>query len=187
MKLTAISRFKHMSKGELKKNFLVNLESAEVCVAERQSIYMPGQESHKDIQKIEHEIVEEFSFFDDWNEKYAYIIDSGKNLKGISEEQKTEANKIKGCQSTVWMTARFADGRVYYEAESDAIIVKGLIALLLRVFSGQTPEDILHAKLDFLKEIGIYAHLSPTRSNGLAAMIKQMKYYALAFKAASKN
>lgn len=171
----------------IKEFFLLNLNSCDFSASNRQSTLMPMQENDKGIHEIEREIVEEFSFFDDWNDKYSYIIDFGKSLKGIKEEEKTEANKIKGCQSTVWIAARFLDGKVYYEAESDAIIVKGLIALLLKVLSGQTPDDIIHAELDFLKDIGIYQHLSPTRSNGLAAMIKQMKYYALAYKMASKN
>ena len=141
---------------------------------------MSGQKS---IAAIEEEIIEEFGLFDSWDDKYEYIIDLGKKLPPLEEEHKKDENKVKGCQSTVWLVAGYKDGRVYYEAESDAVIVKGLISMLIRVLSGQHTDDILNAKLDFIREIGMMNHLAQTRSNGLLAMVKQMKNYALAFKA----
>jgi cysteine desulfuration protein SufE len=134
------------------------------------------------IEQIEHEIVDEFSLFDSWDDKYEYIIDLGKKLPPLDEQHKKDENKVKGCQSTVWLVADYSDGRVHYKAESDAVIVKGLISMLIRVLSGQKPEDIINAKLDFIREIGMMSHLAQTRSNGLLAMVKQMKNYALAFK-----
>lgn len=136
----------------------------------------------KKIGEIENEIIEEFSLFDSWDDKYEYIIDLGKKLQPLDDEYKTDENKVRGCQSTVWLVADYKDGRVYYKAESDAVIVKGLISMLIRVLSGQTPDDIVNAKLDFIKEIGMMSHLAQTRSNGLLAMVKQMKNYALAYK-----
>jgi cysteine desulfuration protein SufE len=141
---------------------------------------MPGS-----IEQIEQEIVEEFSLFDSWEDKYEYIIDMGKKLPPLSDVHKTEENKIKGCQSQVWMHSNQEDGKVYYQADSDAMIVKGLISMLVRVFSGQTPEDIIHAPVTFIDEIGMTSHLAQTRSNGLRAMLKQMKLDALVWK--SKN
>jgi cysteine desulfuration protein SufE len=137
---------------------------------------------HKSIEEIEQEIIEEFSLFDSWDDKYEYIIDLGKKLAPLEEQYKLDENKVKGCQSTVWLVADYRDGRVFYKAESDAVIVKGLISMLIRVLSGQTPDDIVHAKLDFIREIGMMSHLAQTRSNGLLAMVKQMKNYALAYK-----
>lgn len=134
------------------------------------------------IEAIEKEIVEEFSLFDSWEDKYEYIIDLGKKLPPLDAAHKTDDNKVKGCQSTVWLAADFKDGRVYFKADSDAVIVKGLISMLIRVLSGQTPDDIVNAKLDFIREIGMVGHLAQTRSNGLLAMVKGMKNYALAFK-----
>jgi cysteine desulfuration protein SufE len=136
----------------------------------------------KTIEAIEQEIIEEFSLFDSWDDKYEYIIDLGKKLPPLEEQFKKDENKVKGCQSTVWLTADAKDGRVFYKAESDAVIVKGLISMLIRVLSGQKQDDIINAKLDFIREIGMVGHLAQTRSNGLAAMVKQMKNYALAFK-----
>lgn len=136
----------------------------------------------KKIGEIENEIIEEFSLFDSWDDKYEYIIDLGKKLQPLDNEYKIDENKVRGCQSTVWLVADYKDGRVYYKAESDAVIVKGLISMLIRVLSGQTPDDIVNAKLDFIKEIGMMSHLAQTRSNGLLAMVKQMKNYALAYK-----
>lgn len=136
----------------------------------------------KTIGEIEAEIVEEFSLFDSWDEKYEYIIDLGKKLPPLDDVHKTDDNRVRGCQSTVWLVAHYRDGRVHYEAESDAVIVKGLISMLIRVLSGQQPDDIVNANLDFIREIGMMSHLAQTRSNGLLAMIKQMKNYALAFK-----
>lgn len=141
---------------------------------------MPGP-----IEHIEQEIVEEFSLFDSWEDKYEYIIDMGKKLPPLSDLHKTEDNKIKGCQSQVWMHSNLQDGKVYYQADSDAMIVKGLISMLVRVFSGQKPEDIINAPVTFIDEIGMTSHLAQTRSNGLRAMLKQMKLDALVWK--SKN
>jgi cysteine desulfuration protein SufE len=134
------------------------------------------------IAAIEKEIVEEFSLFDSWDDKYEYIIDLGKKLPKLEEQYKKDENKVRGCQSTVWMVGDYRDGIIYFKAESDAIIVKGLISLLIRVLSGHSPDEILDAKLDFIKQIGMTTHLAQTRSNGLLAMVKQMKSYALAFK-----
>jgi cysteine desulfuration protein SufE len=145
---------------------------------------------YKSIGEIEKEIVEEFSLFDNWDDKYEYIIDLGKKLPPLEAQYKVDENKVKGCQSTVWLGAAFQDGRVYYYADSDAVIVKGLISMLIRVLSGQEPDAIVAAKLDFIKEIGMMSHLAQTRSNGLLAMVKQMKNYALVFKlkeATAKN
>ena len=137
---------------------------------------------NKSIMEIEEEIVEEFSLFDSWDDKYEYIIDLGKKLPPLDDNYKRDENKVRGCQSTVWLVADFKDGKVFYKAESDAVIVKGLISMLIRVLSGQSPDDIVHAKLDFVSKIGMMSHLAQTRSNGLLSMIKQMKNYALAFK-----
>lgn len=136
----------------------------------------------KTIEEIESEIVEEFSLFDSWDDKYEYIIDLGKRLPPLEAQHKTDENRVRGCQSTVWLVAEYKNGRIYYRAESDAIIVKGLISMLIRVLSGQTPDSIVAAKLEFLSEIGMMKHLAQTRSNGLLSMVKQMKNYALAFK-----
>lgn len=135
------------------------------------------------IQKIEEEIIEEFEFFPDWMEKYEHIIDLGKNLPLIDPEQKKDENLIKGCQSQVWLSAELNDDAVSYKADSDAVITKGIIALMIRVLNGQKPEDIVKADLSFIDKIGLKEHLSPTRSNGLVSMIKQMKLYAVAFQA----
>jgi cysteine desulfuration protein SufE len=137
---------------------------------------------HRTIEEIENEIVEEFSLFDSWDDKYEYIIDLGKKLEPLQEKYKIDENRVRGCQSTVYLVADYMDGRVYYKAESDAVIVKGLISMLIRVLSGQKPDDIVNAPLNFIKEIGMMTHLAQTRSNGLLAMVKQMKNYALAFK-----
>ena len=134
------------------------------------------------IQATEREIVEEFALFDSWDDKYEYIIDLGKKLPPLEEEFKKDENKVRGCQSTVWLVADYRDGRVFYKAESDAVIVKGLISMLIRVLSGHTPDEIINAKLDFIREIGMTTHLAQTRSNGLLAMVKQMKNFALAYK-----
>jgi cysteine desulfuration protein SufE len=134
------------------------------------------------IAEKEQEIVDEFNSFDDWDGKYEYLIDLGKELPVIEEQYKKEEYKIKGCQSQVWLHAEFRDDRIYFTADSDAIITKGIIALLVRVMSGEKPSDIAEAKMDFINEIGLSQHLSPTRSNGLVSMIKQMKLYALALK-----
>jgi len=133
------------------------------------------------INDLQNEIIEEFAAFDDWMDKYALIIDLGNSLPELDERYRTESNLIEGCQSRVWLNARFEDGRVVFEAQSDAVIVKGIVSLLIRVLSGHTPQEILDADLYFLERIGLREHLSPTRSNGLVAMLKQMKMYALAF------
>lgn len=137
---------------------------------------------HKAIEEIEQEIIEEFSLFDSWDDKYEYIIDLGKKLPVLEDQYKKNENKVRGCQSTVWLVADYKDGRIFYKADSDAVIVKGLISMLIRVLSGQTADDIVNAKLDFIREIGMMSHLAQTRSNGLLAMVKQMKNYALAYK-----
>ena len=133
------------------------------------------------IQEIEQQIIDEFAVFDEWLDKYAYIIDLGRECPVIDEADKTESNLIKGCQSRVWLSCRHEEGRLYFRADSDAVITKGIITLLIRVLDGQRPADILAADLGFLDQIGLKEHLSPTRSNGLTAMVKQMKLYALAF------
>lgn len=137
---------------------------------------------HKTIPEIEKEIVEEFSLLDTWDEKYEYIIDLGKRLPPLEDEYKIDENKVRGCQSSVWLVADYRDGVVFYKAESDAVIVKGLISILIRVLSGQTPEQIIAAKLNFIHEIGMTTHLAQTRSNGLLSMVRQMKNFALAYK-----
>ncbi len=130
----------------------------------------------------ENELVESFAIYDDWMEKYEYIIELGKDLPIIDSTNKTDENIIKGCQSTVWLHAEKKDDKVVFTADADAIIAKGIIAILVDVLSNETPDTIIDAKLDFIKEIGLQEHLSPTRSNGLVAMVKQMKMYALALK-----
>ena len=134
------------------------------------------------IDQIQEEIIDEFSMFDDWMDKYQLLIDMGNALPALDEAYKTDQNLIEGCQSRVWLHACYADGIITYQAESDAIIVKGIVSLLVRVLSGHTPDEILDADLRFIEEIGLTEHLSPTRSNGLVAMVKQMRLYALAFK-----
>ena len=134
------------------------------------------------INEIQDEIIEEFSGFDDWMDKYQLLIDLGNEQEPLEEKYKTEQNLIDGCQSRVWLQADMEDdGTLYFKAESDALIVKGIVALLIRVLSGHTPQEILDADLYFIEEIGLKEHLSPTRSNGLVAMVKQMRSYALAF------
>ncbi|HWR94081.1 MAG TPA: SufE family protein [Flavobacterium sp.] len=137
------------------------------------------------IKEIQEEIVDEFSMFEDWEDRFQYIIDLGKNLPLIDEQFKTDQNTIKGCQSKVWLHAEIVDGKVVFTADSDAIITKGIIAILIRAFSNQTASDILNADTNFIDEIGLKEHLSPTRANGLVSMIKNIKMYALAFN--SKN
>ena len=135
------------------------------------------------INEVQDEIIEEFSGFDDWMDKYQLLIDMGSGQEPLPEEYKTEQNLIDGCQSRVWLQADYREGRVVFRAESDALIVKGIVDLLVLVLSGHTPQEILDADLYFIDRIGLKEHLSPTRSNGLVAMLKQMKMYALAFKA----
>ena len=133
------------------------------------------------IKEIQEEIIEDFAMFDDWIQKYEYLIDLGKELSPIDEKYKTEDNLIRGCQSRVWLHAEHNDGKIIYTADSDAIMSKGIVAILINVLSGQTPSEIATAKLDFINKIGLKEQLSPTRANGLVSMIKQMKLYALAF------
>lgn len=134
------------------------------------------------IEEIENEIIEEFDVFEDWMGKYEYLIDLGKSLPLINEKYKTEDKIIKGCQSRVWMHSELVNGKIIFTADSDAIITKGMVALMIRVLSNHTPDEIINAKLDFIEKIGLTQHLSPTRSNGLVSMIKQMKLDALAYK-----
>ncbi|MBQ0733769.1 SufE family protein [Aquimarina celericrescens] len=133
------------------------------------------------IQEIQEEIVDEFSMFDDWMQRYEYMIELGKSLPLIEEKYKTDDNIIKGCQSKVWVHAEMNDDKVDFTADSDAIITKGIIAILIRAFSGQHPKDIIEADTSFIDEIGLKEHLSPTRANGLVSMIKQLKMYAIAY------
>ncbi|MFI5129879.1 MAG: SufE family protein [Chitinophagales bacterium] len=142
---------------------------------------------NRTIEETEKEIVEEFSLFDSWDDKYEYIIDLGKKLQPLEDKYKIDENRVRGCQSTVWLVADHHNGKVLYKAESDAVIVKGLISLLIRVLSGHTPDEIITAKLDFIQQIGMTTHLAQTRSNGLLAMVKQMKNYALAYKIKSST
>lgn len=135
------------------------------------------------INEIQDQIIEEFSIFDDWMDKYAYLIELGNDLDPLDESKRKEQNLINGCQSKVWIDARYRDDKVFFEADSDAIIVKGIVALLLKTLSGQSPKDIMESDLYFIEKIGLNNHLSPTRSNGLVAMVKQMKLYGLAFNA----
>ncbi len=135
-----------------------------------------------DIKEIQDEIIEEFTGFDDWLDRYQLLIDLGNEQEPLPEEYKTDNNLIEGCQSRVWLYAEVADGKVIFRAESDALIVKGIVALLIKVYSGHTPDEILSSEPYFVEAIGLKEHLSPTRSNGLVAMIKQMRLYALAFK-----
>lgn len=139
------------------------------------------------IDQVQEEIVEEFAVFDDWMDKYSLIIEEGNKLEKLDESYKTPNNIIEGCQSRVWLQTDFENGKLYFRAESDAVIVKGLLALVLRIFSGRTPDEIISADLHFLKQIGLTEHLSPTRSNGLLAVIKQIRFYAIAYKAKAEQ
>ena len=137
--------------------------------------------NEKSIKEIEQEIIDDFLLFESWEEKYEYIIDLGKKLKPVEEKIKTEEYKIKGCQSSVWIHSTFQDGKVLFEGDSDAIIVKGLVSLMIKVLSGQSPKDIVEAPLEFINAIGLSSHLAQTRSNGLRSMIKQMKMDAAVY------
>ena len=139
------------------------------------------------IDQVQEEIVEEFAVFDDWMDKYSLIIEEGNKLEKLDESYKTPNNIIEGCQSRVWLQTDFENGKLHFRAESDAVIVKGLLALVLRIFSGRTPDEIISADLHFLKQIGLTEHLSPTRSNGLLAVIKQIRFYAIAYKAKAEQ
>ena len=133
------------------------------------------------IIEVQNEIVEEFSLFEDWMQRYEYMIELGKSIELIDSSKKIDSNLIKGCQSKLWLHAELNNNKLIFKADSEAIITKGIAAVLLRVFSNQTPKDILNANLDFVDKIGLKEHLSPTRANGLISMIKQIKYYALAY------
>ena len=137
----------------------------------------------KTINELQDEVIEEFSDFDDWMDKYQLLIDLGNEQEPLDEQYKTDQNLIDGCQSRVWLQADLVDGKVIFQAESDALIVKGIVTLLIQVVSGHTPDEILENDLYFIEKIGLKEHLSPTRSNGLLAMVKQMRIYAFAFKA----
>ena len=139
------------------------------------------------IQAIQEELIDEFSMFDDWMQRYEYMIELGKSLPLIDENLKTDDKLIKGCQSKVWLNSEIKDGKIIFTADSDAIITKGIIAVLVRFFSNQKPQAILDANTDFIDEIGLKEHLSPTRANGLVSMIKQMKMYAFAYQTQLKN
>lgn len=138
-------------------------------------------ENYKKPKELEDEVIAEFSMFDEWLDKYEYIIELGKNLPVADEKDKVDANLINGCQSRVWLVCEERDGRIWFKADSDAIITKGIISLLIRVYDGQTPEDILASDFSFIEKIGLKENLSPTRAGGLLAMIKQIKLYALAY------
>jgi cysteine desulfuration protein SufE len=133
------------------------------------------------MEEIQQEIIEEFSIYEDWMDKYAYLIELGNDLEALDAKDKNDQNIIKGCQSRVWLVAELKDGKVYFKGESDAVIVKGLVALLLRVVSGRTPKELLETELHFIDDLGLKQHLSPTRSNGLLAMVKQIRLYAVAY------
>lgn len=139
------------------------------------------------IEAIQEELIDEFGLFEDWMQRYEYMIDLGKSLPLIDENLKNDDKLIKGCQSKVWLNSEMNDGKIIFTADSDAIITKGIIAVLVRVFSDQKPQAILDANTDFIDEIGLKEHLSPTRANGLVSMIKQMKMYALAYQTQLKN
>ena len=134
------------------------------------------------INELQNNVIEEFADFDDWRDKYALLIDLGNSLPPLEEKYKTESNLIEGCQSRVWLQADYVDGKILFKGESDAVIVKGIVSLLISILSDHTPQEILDADLYFIEKIGLKEHLSPTRSNGLVAMIKQMRMYALAFR-----
>lgn len=139
------------------------------------------------IKELQDEVIEEFSELEDWMDRYQLLIDLGNDMPPLEEQYKTEANLIEGCQSRVWLQADLVEGKVQFKAESDALIVKGIVSLLLRILSEHTPDEILENELYFINEIGLKEHLSPTRSNGLLAMVKQMRMYALAFKSMGDN
>lgn len=135
------------------------------------------------INELQDQIIDELSVFDDWMDKYALLIDLGNSLPPLDERYKTESNLIEGCQSRVWLQADYVDGKIIFQGESDAVIVKGIVSLLIQILSGHTPQEIIDADLYFIERVGLKEHLSPTRSNGLVAMVKQMRLYAVAFRA----
>jgi cysteine desulfuration protein SufE len=133
------------------------------------------------IEQVQQEIIEEFSVYEDWMDKYGYLIELGNDLANLDPKEKTDQNLIRGCQSRVWLVAEMEDGKINFRGESDAVIVKGLVALLLRVVSGRTPNELIENNLHFIDDLGLKQHLSPTRSNGLLAMVKQIRLYAVAY------
>ena len=133
------------------------------------------------IKENQQEVVEEFAFLEDWEQKYEYIIDLGKELDGLPDDKKTDDNLIRGCQSKVWIDAEFTDGKLFFNADSDGILPKGIVSLLVRIYSGHSTQEILDSDFDFISEIGLQEFLSPSRANGLMAMTKQIKFYAVAF------
>ncbi|MFA5620587.1 MAG: SufE family protein [Weeksellaceae bacterium] len=139
------------------------------------------------IKEIQNEIKNEFDFMDDWEQRYEYLIDLGREMTPIAEEKKTEHNVVKGCQSTVWLSCEMKDGKLYFEGDSDAILPKGMVALLLKIYDNQTPTDILESGTDAFKDMQLHEFLSPTRANGLTAIIKQIKFYALAYESKIKS
>lgn len=139
------------------------------------------------IKEIQNEIINEFSYFDNWEERYEYLIELGKNLKPLTEDKKTDDKVIKGCQSTVWLSAEMDGDKISFSADSDAILPKGLTALLVRIYNHQSPDDILNSETDFIEKIGLQEFLSPTRANGMMAMIKQFKFYAIAFRSKTRS
>ncbi len=141
----------------------------------------------ENINEVQDEIIDEFSGMADWMDRYQYIIELGNSLETLPEDQKTADNLIDGCQSRLWLSADYSDGHIHFSADSDAIIVKGIVSLLIRVLNGRTPQEILDTELYFIDRIGLRDHLSPTRSNGLLSMVKQMRMYALAFKSKEDN
>lgn len=173
----------------VKRQFLVHLKSSNLLNSTRKYRFLglPCYELYfytnlaMTIQEIQEDIIDEFSMFEDWMQRYEYMIELGKSLPLIDEKYKTEDHIIKGCQSKVWVHAELDDGKLRFTADSDAIITKGIIAILIRAFSGQTPQDILDADTDFIDEIGLKEHLSPNRANGLVSMVKQLKLYAVAY------
>ena len=160
-------------------NYELCIMNYELCIKKFKEIIMST------INDIQDEIIEEFSSFDDWMDRYQLLIDLGNEQPPLDDQYKTESNLIDGCQSRVWLQADYNDGRIQFTAESDALIVKGIVALLIRVFNNRTPQEILDADLYFIDRIGLRDHLSPTRSNGLLAMVKQMRMYAIAYSAKS--
>ncbi|MEP2010921.1 MAG: SufE family protein [Balneola sp.] len=136
-----------------------------------------------DIHEVQNRIVKEFSLFEDWTERYKYIIKHGDKLEPLASEDRVEENLVKGCQSQVWLTAELNEDRIHFKADSDAAITKGLVSLVVRLYSDQTPQEIISVNPDFISKIGMQQHLSPTRANGLASMVKQMKIYAMAYRA----
>ena len=160
-------------------NYDLCIMNYELCIKKFKEIIMST------INDIQDEIIEEFSSFNDWMDRYQLLIDLGNEQPPLDDQYKTESNLIDGCQSRVWLQADYNDGRIQFTAESDALIVKGIVALLIRVFNNRTPQEILDADLYFIDRIGLRDHLSPTRSNGLLAMVKQMRMYAIAYSAKS--